>query len=150
MRMSCIMIRLMGNKINSYNQLNVTRGCMAILVAVLVCFSQPTIAQNVRDDPRGSYGKNNCGTWHQVRQALPHEKHLLDRKSDLEGWVLGFLTGLNLNAAAKNVLFGDNPGVQTVWLWVDKYCRENPLGDILNATFKLWDTLPDIRLMIPK
>ena len=49
--------------------MNNTRLCIVILVAVLVCFTQRTNAQNTRGDPRGTIGSQDCGTWFDVRQA---------------------------------------------------------------------------------
>jgi hypothetical protein len=122
-----------------------------ILVAVLVWFAQPTNAQNTREDPRGSIGEHTCGTWHQVRQAAPHQADLLVGQQVLESWVRGYISGLNMHAAAKNIFGKTNPLTgEQIYLWLDKYCRENPLSGISAGTIKLWRTLPDIRLMITK
>jgi hypothetical protein len=63
-----------------------------------------------------------CGTWTTLRQ---------DRQAlGLEQWVLGFLSGVGYEGESH----GDNPlkgiDADTVWTWMDNYCRDHPQATI--------------------
>ena len=125
----------------------ITHKTILLLVAVMVCLSQPVNAHNTRGDPRGSFGGHSCGTWHEVRK----QDKLSVGQQALTSWVVGFLSGLNMHAAAKNIWGKTNPlTASQISLWLDKYCRENPLSSIRNGAWDLFRTLPDHRLMIVK
>ena len=69
-------------------------------------------------------GLPSCGTWVKERAA----------KSDLyeRTWLLGYLSGIALGA---NQNFWGQQGVnsldnESVHLWMDNYCRANPLKDV--------------------
>jgi hypothetical protein len=74
-------------------------------------------------------GASSCGDWVAER----------DKKSigtfGNEAWLLGYLSGI---ATVTNTSFlkgTDNP---SLFLWMDNYCRENPLSDLSDGGSKLY------------
>lgn len=87
--------------------------------------------------PVNTYGfpeTDSCASWTEARATGG------SRRQEQEGWVLGFITGLNA--------FGRNsgniaPGTTASGLlgWIDNYCKANPLDSVTTAGFKLADEL---------
>lgn len=80
----------------------------------------------------GSYsfigqGGASCGTWIAVRRERA--------ASGFEQWILGFLSGVgaegNVVGSQTNPLNGID--ADAVWAWMDNYCRDHPLGQIIEA-----------------
>lgn len=55
-----------------------------------------------------------------------------------ETWLLGFLSGLAIQSDKDALKGTDNP---SIFLWVDNYCRTNPLKDTIDAGMDLFDEL---------
>jgi len=120
-----------------------THKTIFLLVTLVVCFSQPINAHNTRGDPRVSYGHENCAIWHEARKT---DKNTASQHALIK-WVLGFLSGLNAHAAAKNIWgVQGSPTPEQISLWLDKYCRENPLNGLRRGAWELFKTLPDQRM----
>ena len=87
--------------------------------------------------PVTTYGFPNtdsCASWTESREG---DAHL---RLEQEGWVLGFITGLNaFGPNSSNVA----PGTTATGLlgWVDNYCKANPLDSVTAAGFKLANEL---------
>ena len=67
-------------------------------------------------------GATSCGLWVKDRQekiAFVHHR-----------WVLGYLSGLAFESD-KDIL--KTTDAESIFLWVDNYCRANPLKDIDDA-----------------
>jgi hypothetical protein len=60
-------------------------------------------------------GGSSCGTW--VSERGPYHK----------GWLLGYLSGIAMGSAID--ILGDTD-YDSIYLWMDKYCRDNPLKKI--------------------
>lgn len=64
-------------------------------------------------------GARSCGDWVQGRTA--------DRNTHAEAWLVGYLSG-RAAASGVDILKGtDNP---SLFLWMDNFCRAQPLKDI--------------------
>jgi hypothetical protein len=70
-------------------------------------------------------GSASCGTWltaRRDRQAAAYEQ-----------WVVGFLSGVGAyGSAQQNPLHGVDE--ESVWAWIDNFCRGNPLKLIIETT----------------
>lgn len=92
---------------------------------VLVLFSEGASAVNIR-------GFRSCGVWAAEREKSNVRGH--------ESWLTGFLSGLAV--AAKKEFWG-RPNIdlidnESVYLWMDNYCRANPLKDISDGGIELF------------
>ena len=67
-----------------------------------------------------------CGTW--VKDRQDPKARLLSKTN--EYWLVGYLTGLSVGIG-KDFLNGTDP--DSLFLWVDNYCRANPLSDAAYA-----------------
>lgn len=47
-----------------------------------------------------------------------------------EQWVLGFLSGIGRSGISNPL---DNLDAEAVWAWIDKYCRDAPLRQVVDA-----------------
>lgn len=63
-------------------------------------------------------------------------------------WLLGYLSGLNIQYVFINNPKGDTPGplskissANQAYVWMDKYCRANPLRSLGNGGFELFQEL---------
>lgn len=78
--------------------------------------------------------KYDCGQWFNS----PTREHA-------KIWLNGYLTGINEGstvwAHGNNALRGVSP--PQAWLWMDNYCRENPLETVLTGGQKLFSELID-------
>ena len=76
-------------------------------------------------------GGLNCGTW--VKTRTEHNS------SNLEDYVVGFLNGLALGAKLE-FWHAQLPDLQReqAYLWLDNYCRANPLSQASGGIVKLF------------
>ena len=75
-------------------------------------------------------GQVDCGLWAKGRNA---------DASILEGYVLGLLNGMTLESGFN---FWKKPysiSSEQSFLWLDKYCRENPLSSTITGIRKLFN-----------
>ena len=81
-------------------------------------------------------GMPDCGEW--VKDRQQRERAVFAAASEL--WVVGYLSGL---AIGLNTNLWGHPNVnelrpESVFLWIDNYCRANPLKNVdaaANALF---------------
>jgi hypothetical protein len=66
---------------------------------------------------------NSCGGWIDVRRPRSVNQ-------GKEGWVLGFLSGVN---SGEDKDFLTNTDAPSVWAWFDNYCSTHPLDDLVTA-----------------
>jgi hypothetical protein len=82
-----------------------------------------------------SIGAYDCGEWVSWR-ALPTE-HMA--RNAVENWVTGYLNGL---AQGTKLEFWDADGrrisLDAAYLWIDNYCRKNPLDELSTALSELF------------
>lgn len=72
---------------------------------------------------------NSCGNWVEARQK---------NRNSIQLWYLGFISGINFHA--KDDLLSE-VNAASAYLWMDKYCRENPLKTVVQGSVKLLDEL---------
>lgn len=58
-------------------------------------------------------------------------------------WVQGFLSGLNVARKAKELPLKQLPDFETIKLYLDKYCRDNPLGHPYTGALQMFVELPE-------
>lgn len=70
---------------------------------------------------------SSCGQW--VSRA--------DRpgfKNTIEAWVVGYLSGIAFQSKSDMLNGSDAP---SIFMWVDNYCRSNPLEKLSSGTWEL-------------
>jgi len=76
-------------------------------------------------------GALDCGTWIEGRTA--------NRAMALEHYAQGLINGLALGWGREFwQARGTSVSPKQVWLWIDKYCRDNPLDSIVSASYALF------------
>ena len=99
------------------------------IVIVALCFQSSAFCQS-------AYGRVDCGQWLNDQAPLKFES---------QSWVLGYLSGLNAGVNISNgrdALIKLNSQEQ-VFLWMDKYCRVNPLEMVRTGATKLFIELSE-------
>lgn len=77
-------------------------------------------------------GLVDCGVWVQARQT--------QRAGILEGNLIGFINGLALGRGVDVwTSAGKRISREQAFLWMDNYCRTNPLESIWTGGYKLAD-----------
>ncbi len=73
-------------------------------------------------------GKNSCGAWTQAANNPVH-------RAQYESWVLGFVSGSNYQSSSA--MQGMVPDVAASAVFVDEYCKRNPLHPVMAAAAAL-------------
>jgi hypothetical protein len=103
------------------------------LLLVLFCASTAVSAQD-RPIAMFVFEHTSCSTW--VKSAnSPYER------AQYYQWFRGFVSGYNFGNPKNQVLLGRMPDEQTLYLFVDKYCRDNPLNPFTSAALQLVEEL---------
>ena len=97
----------------------------ALVVAVLLSFAVPVKAEQGTEVT--IQGSRDCGAWLEVREEHPLSAGLY------EFWLVGLLDGVSLNSGIEFWEAGDGVTPNQVYYWTDKYCRENPLNDVMDG-----------------
>ena len=77
-----------------------------------------------------SFEDTSCGIWTQSAS----EKR---GRAQYDRWFRGFVSGYNFGNPANQVNLNRMPNEDTLALYVDKFCRENPLLPFISAAFDL-------------
>ena len=72
----------------------------------------------------------SCGNWVESRQA---KRSYLERAHN-GGWLLGFMSGLAMKSGIDYLAKSDK---DSLLLWVDNYCKANPLEYLDKAGYEL-------------
>jgi hypothetical protein len=105
-----------------------------LAIAMLAAASLQASSQPSGSRAIVGWGLKSCGTWTQVRQATESADHTV-----IEAWVVGFMSGMNLDRTHPDALVGtDFDGLMA---WIDNYCRSNPLQAIAFAATSLMEEL---------
>jgi len=101
-------------------------------IALMTGLSQPVFPQAKRFVTVLGAVENSCADWITAR----------DRKNAqaYEFWLLGYVSGLNMSQD-HSIDFLSGIKANSLELWMDKYCRENPLKTIPNGAFQLVEEL---------
>ena len=110
-------------------------------IAILAVLSAVSAAISADDrTPRivHAFADPSCGEWVRSRQAQDQSAQWQYRS-----WFRGFVSGFNEATPQRQV--SRFPNDDTVALYVDKFCRENPLLDFPFAATKLVRELSDVQ-----
>jgi hypothetical protein len=88
--------------------------CVLLIGALALAIVGPAQAEGII-----TMGHIDCGLWAEARTS--------GRSQILEEHLIGFLNGLTLGTMSHFWIAGDISR-QQVHLWMDKYCRDNPLS----------------------
>jgi hypothetical protein len=94
----------------------------AICLAAQSAFSQTT------------FGRTDCGKW----LTNPDGAKTLNK-----AWLLGYLSGLSVSGIAKNDPFDALSSAAQAYVWMDNFCKANPLSDISEGGAKLFAELTE-------
>ena len=93
---------------------------------VAICLTFILSAPDAQSNTLIGSGTASCGEWISEQNELVRSARRL--------WVLGYLSGLN---ALSSVDFLKGFEVEGISAAIDKYCRENPLKDVAEATLNV-------------
>lgn len=71
-------------------------------------------------------GMGSCGKWVQTKGT--------SARLSPEAWVVGFISGIALGTNVDLLKSNDN---ESLFLWLDNFCRDNPLLPLYDASNKL-------------
>lgn len=72
----------------------------------------------------------SCGAWMKSQGVQEHRQVFLF-------WFRGFVSGVNYKDATHQVPLQSMPNQETLTLYIDKHCRENPLEPVYGAALTL-------------
>jgi hypothetical protein len=87
------------------------------------------------------YGDRSCGEWVKVRSSNTTSSTVNTSFQESwlqENWLLGYLSGM-VFMSFKNVLKGTER--ESLFLWMDNFCRTNPLKSIAQGSNELFKEL---------
>ena len=97
-------------------KIRIQKSISATLICLLSMYSSASNGQTVQ-----TRGSRSCGTWIEGRQKNDFAS-LIN-----EAWLVGYLSGVAV-ATGRNALQGtDN---ESLFLWMDNYCKSSPLSRI--------------------
>ena len=96
----------------------------AIIYLCAFAFSQTVLASDARTvlEP----GNSSCGGWVEARQK---------NQKQIQYWYIGLISGINMESKKNHLA---NIDAASAYLWMDKYCRENPLKNIVEGSGDLF------------
>ena len=97
-------------------------------IALMMGFSQPVFPQAKRSATVLGAVENSCADWITARDGKNAQVY--------EFWLRGYLSGLNMSQD-QSIDFLRGIKANSLELWMDKYCRENPLKTIPQGAFQL-------------
>lgn len=109
---------------------------VALMLAITV--STPTWAQ-----PAKHFGVPDCGEW--IAANSTHQK----------AWLMGYLSGMNSiqtlfpGSGPKNPL-GHISSANQAYLWMDNWCKANPLKNVAEGAFSLFAELMENKAKVSR
>lgn len=94
------------------------RACALVVCAISANAADPVIARGY-----------SCGQWVSSRADRTNQV-----KPPGESWITGYLSGAARESGEDLLKGTDN---ESLFLWVDNYCRANPLHHLSEAAFRL-------------
>ncbi len=118
--------------------------CAAFLVTVMSSISVSTYATNLKTYT--TFGQRDCKEWTQHRQESLAGSSIGQFSTFGDtSWFLGYLSALNGTLTSEiDVLAAID--AKTAYLWVDRYCAQNPKKDIADAAHELFIELAKIEI----
>jgi len=108
---------------------------LSLIVLVLsFTFAAPVTAYTVKGEYK-AVGTITCGLWFKYRaQGGWMENAVI-------GYISGYITAYNFKTPDVHNIMGSTD-IESVYLWMDKYCQENPLSMLSDGmeelTYELW------------
>ena len=102
------------------------------IVALFVCLMGGSV--NAERVKIYAWEDMSCSAW---AASAEHKNQRLAYVS----WIQGFVSGYNWAATAGQADAGDALSYATIVLYLDKYCRENPLKHMVGGTKELVEEL---------
>ena len=99
-------------------------------LAVIVSFSAFAQTAPSKGIPVMSFSDTSCGAW------VNSQKNESKRQIYLF-WFRGFVSGYNYGSQTHEIPFGGMPDNDTLTLFIDKYCRDNPLNPFISSALLL-------------
>jgi hypothetical protein len=96
---------------------------LAVLLPIIVQAQEGSVAIF-------SFADTSCGAW----VNKPNSSTV---RAQYYSWFRGFVSGYNFAQSQFEVSIDKMPNEQTLFLYVDKFCRESPLNTFVGAAFKL-------------
>jgi len=108
---------------------------LSLVVLVLsFTFAAPVTALD-KDGYYWFQGTMSCGNWVKDRKE-DSWNHIVDMS-----WISGYITAYNMQTPDVHNILGSTD-LESVYLWIDKYCQENPLSKLAVGmeilTAELW------------
>jgi hypothetical protein len=104
------------------------------LIVVIGFFPLVSVAGENDLVPVLSFADTSCGAWTRSQRDRSMRQIYLY-------WFRGFVSGYNYGSETKQVPLNAMPDQDTLSLYVDKYCREQPLRPFIGAAFQLVEEL---------
>lgn len=101
---------------------------------LLACLSLQAVAQDRPIYNILSFRDTSCGAW------MKSEGNEFER-AQYGPWFRGFVSGYNFGNPNNQVALDRMPNNETLYLYVDRYCREKPLKPFVGAAFSLVEEL---------
>ena len=86
-----------------------------------------------------SFARRSCGEWLEDKRADNNKTFDVNRYGNKQ-WVAGYVTAVNIWIEGKGNWLGGSDIASAV-LWIDKYCKENPLS---NGSDAMWYLLREL------
>jgi hypothetical protein len=113
-------------------------GDMKMLKVMLIVFAIG-YSVNSHADPLTLMGTPSCGQWNAAR--INDSQHI--KSEQYKSWLMGYISGLSF-AVNSMVLKADvikGTDAESVFLWMDNYCKTNPLNSLADGGFALFGEL---------
>ena len=81
-----------------------------------------------------TFGAPDCGQWLKANSVAQARD---------ESWLLGFLSGMNASAFGKVDVLEPLSSARQAVVWMDNYCRKNPLSNVNDGGIRLFWELED-------
>ena len=98
------------------------------IVALFVCLMSGSV--HAEGPILYTFKDTSCGAW--AKSAENKSQRIV-----YHAWIMGFISGYNWRSPGMQAEAKGNFSAETVSLYLDKYCRENPLKSWINGAFEL-------------
>ena len=105
----------MGNNMPIANSLSLKTTVLAIMLISSISVAQAQVI----------IGGPDCGTW-------------FKRKDRSSIWLAGFVSGVNSLATKETDALAKMRSADQLYLWMDNYCKANPLNDVVSGALELY------------
>jgi hypothetical protein len=97
---------------------------LIIAALIVITVSSPVIAAR-------AFGRPDCGQWIKDTEGM---------KSYNRMWLVGFMSGLNFGDEQRRDSLA-KVSAEQIYLWMDNYCKANPLENLLTGGENLMNEL---------